>query len=151
MYRRTIMENEARRAAIIFFLGLCLVGYFFKGLYEEKTYRDKWELFKPSAVPVQAEILSARSSHGRYHHSESVIIKYADEEGGEHTYTIHKMGKGYKDGAVITVWYDKNAPGKVMAPPEDLYGYGREADIFIVCVGAVLMAAGVVLYLKKRE
>ena len=145
------MENEARRAAIIFFLGLCLVGYFFKGLYEEKTYRDKWELFKPSAVPVQATIVNSWNHSGRHYHSVGYYIKYTDGSGAEHSYTLNKMGKGYKDGAVITVWYDKNAPGKVMAPPEDLYGYGREVDIFIVCVGAVLMAAGVVLYLKKRE
>ncbi|MGN0132634.1 MAG: DUF3592 domain-containing protein [Lachnospiraceae bacterium] len=136
--------------AIIFAFAFLVVGGAM-GNAKDQT-RAEMEEFADRAIETQGEIIDADGS--------TTVEYYSETDDSYYEVTFSVSNSSFREGDLITVYYDKDNPGTCMAPDlvEDTYdtlstvfsGVGAGLGIFFGIIGLGLLIGGIILIRKSK-
>lgn len=126
-------ENSILKKILPLLLGLaCLGGGIYMKFFEHNGLQET------TAVIERIETVYHGTERDDEH---DVYVKYT-VDGTEYHSRSDYYAEGYEEGKTVRIWYDPSDPGVI-------HGDSENFGIYVLCVGAVITAAGVVMMLRR--
>ncbi len=114
--------------------------------------KEEWKEFKVNALPAKAVITDTYIHEGSGKYSTPTYryyVNFTDNNGVEHDEVIERYIEGAKVGSELTVYYDKNDPGKLMVEPSAAIAAGRRN--YLVLLGLGVGAVAIEYMIRRRN